>query len=127
MQRAAHGPNPAGARRELMDRTLCHGPQVAQGCGDGRSPDVQLIFQDDSREAFVTLNGHAQLVTDPDSVRGLWRSAYDAYFPSEDDRTNAIFVAVKIDQMRLWIRGVTPEPFGLQPVVLNCDEHGNWS
>lgn len=91
-----------------------------------RSPDVQLIFQDDGREAFVALGGSAQLLTDPASVRALWKRAYDVYFPSESDRANAIFVEVKVDRMRLWIRGVTPEPFGLRPVVLGRDEQGNW-
>jgi general stress protein 26 len=92
----------------------------------GRSPAVQLIFQDAAQEAFVTLGGTAQLLTDPVRVRGLWKRAYEAYFPSESDRANAIFVEVKVDLMRLWIRGVTPEPFGLQPVVLARNERGNW-
>jgi len=91
-----------------------------------RSPGVQLIFQDDAQEAFVTLGGCAQLLTDSVSVRGFWKRAYDVYFPTETDRANAIFVEVEIELMRLWIRGVTPEPFGLQPVVLGRDERGNW-
>ncbi|MBS0421675.1 MAG: pyridoxamine 5'-phosphate oxidase family protein [Proteobacteria bacterium] len=90
------------------------------------SPDVELIFQDDAREAFVALGGNARLLTNPVRIRELWKRAYDVYFPTEDDRANAIFVEVEMLLMRLWIRGVTPEPFGLQPVVLRCDSHGDW-
>jgi len=91
-----------------------------------RTPDVELIFQDDAQEAFVALGGSAQLLTDPARVRELWKRAYEVYFPTENDRANAIFVEVEIELMRLWIRGVTPEPFGLQPVVLGRDGGGNW-
>ena len=91
-----------------------------------RSPEVHLIFQDDAHEAFVALGGRAQLVTEPVSVHGLWKHAYNVYFPSESDRANAIFVEVAIDRMRLWIRGVTPEPFGMQPVVLERTGRGDW-
>lgn len=90
------------------------------------TPDVELIFQDAAQEAFVALGGSAQLLTDPVRVRELWKRGYDVYFPTESDRANAIFVEVEIELMRLWIRGVTPEPFGLQPVVLGRDAGCNW-
>jgi hypothetical protein len=28
--------------------------------------------------------------------------------------------------MELWIRGVTPEPFGLRPTILERDDGGGW-
>jgi general stress protein 26 len=88
-----------------------------------QSPAVQLIFQDSATDAFVALAGKAERRTD----RGLWKDAYAAYFPTERDRANATFVQVQVDLMRLWIRGVTPEPFGLKPVVLERDGANHWS
>jgi general stress protein 26 len=91
-----------------------------------QAPAVQLIFQDSARDAFVTLAGNARLRSDPDSVTRLWKNSYAVYFPTEQDRANAGFVEVEIGLMRLWIRGITPEPFGLKPVVLERDGTGNW-
>ena len=45
-----------------------------------------------------------------DSLREITRA--------EMDRANAIFVEVRIDSLELWIRGVTPEPFGLKTTRL---------
>ena len=91
-----------------------------------RSGNVQLIFQDEAEEAFVVLIGNAAVLTSPTQIRQFWKEAYRAYFPDEEDKANAIFVEVEVQRMRLWIRGVTPEPFGLQPVVIERDAPGNW-
>ena len=48
------------------------------------------------------------------------------YFPSEQDRANAAFVEIETERMELWIRGVTPEPFGLDTTTLERDKSGNW-
>jgi general stress protein 26 len=91
-----------------------------------RSDSVQLIFQDEAKDAFVVLIGNAAVLTDPAAIRQLWKDAYRAYFPGEEDRANASFVEVEVQRMRLWIRGVTPEPFGFQPLVLERDAPGDW-
>ena len=62
--------------------------------------------------------GRAALHESESETRSRWKAAYDVYFPSETDRTNAIFVEVEVERMELWIRGVTPEPFGLRATVL---------
>lgn len=87
---------------------------------------VQLILQDDANEAFVVLGGSAIVLSDESATRQWWRQAYARYFPTEEDRTYAAFVEVKVERMRLWIRGVTPEPFGIHPVELERDGVGNW-
>lgn len=87
-----------------------------------QSPAVQLIFQDTAQDAFVALAGTARLRTD----NTLWKDAYKAYFPTERDRANATFVMVEANLMRLWIRGITPEPFGLHPTVLERDGANIW-
>ena len=84
------------------------------------------MFQQNVDDAFVVLTGTATLLEQPSQVRQLWRQAYDAYFPTEADRANAAFAEVSVERMELWIRGVTPEPFGLRPTVLERGSGGAW-
>jgi general stress protein 26 len=91
-----------------------------------RAGNVGLIFQHDRDDAFIVLNGVATLIESPSLVRQLWTNAYNAYFPSEADRANATFVQVNVARMELWIRGVTQEPFGLRPAVLERHAAGIW-
>jgi general stress protein 26 len=89
-----------------------------------RGSDVTILFQHDPDLAFVTLIGKAELHEDTSETRSRWKAAYDVYFPSETDRANAIFVEVEVERMELWLRGVTPEPFGLRATVLERDAEG---
>ena len=90
-----------------------------------RASEVSILFQDDPDLAFVTMIGKAALHENASETRSRWKGAYDVYFPSEADRANAIFVEVEVERMELWIRGVTPEPFGLRATVLRRDA-GGW-
>jgi general stress protein 26 len=90
-----------------------------------RAGEVAILFQHDPDLAFVSLIGRGELHEDGSETRSRWKAAYDVYFPSETDRANAIFVEVSVDRMELWIRGVTPEPFGLRATVLERDS-GGW-
>jgi general stress protein 26 len=89
-----------------------------------RASEVSILVQHDPDLAFVTLSGKAELHEDTSETRSRWKAAYDVYFPSETDRANAIFVEVEAHRMDLWIRGVTPEPFGLRATVLERDAEG---
>jgi general stress protein 26 len=90
-----------------------------------RDGEVALIFQDDAADAYATLRGRATLRREASEVRRLWKPAFEAYFPTAADRTNALFVEVRVEHMALWIRGVTPEPFGVQPTELERHD-GGW-
>ena len=90
-----------------------------------RESEVTILFQHDPDLAFVTLIGKAALHENASETRSRWKAAYDVYFPSETDRANAIFVEIEVERMELWIRGVTPEPFGLRATVLERDA-GGW-
>jgi general stress protein 26 len=90
-----------------------------------RAGKVTILFQHDPDLAYVSLIGSASLHEDASETRNRWKPAYDVYFPSEADRANAIFVEVDAQRMELWIRGVTPEPFGLRATVLARDA-GGW-
>jgi len=91
-----------------------------------RAGKVGLIFQHDQDDAFVVLSGRAALIETATEVRRLWKNAYNAYFPTEADRASASFVEVNVQRMELWIRGVTPEPFGRRTTVLERDAEGTW-
>jgi general stress protein 26 len=89
-----------------------------------RAEEVAILVQHEPDLAYVTLIGRAALHESASETRSRWKEAYDAYFPSETDRSHAIFVEIKVERMELWIRGVTPEPFGLRAMVLERDAEG---
>jgi general stress protein 26 len=89
-----------------------------------RANAVTILFQHDPDLAYVGLIGKAALHEDASETRDRWKPAYDAYLPSEADRASAIFVEVEAERLELWIRGVTPEPFGLRATVLERDVEG---
>ncbi len=89
-----------------------------------RAGGVSILFQYDPDLAFVSLIGEADLHEDASETHRRWKAAYDVYFPSAADQANAIFVEVGIERMELWIRGVTPEPFGLRATVLERGDDG---
>jgi general stress protein 26 len=91
-----------------------------------RDGSVTIVFQHDPDDAFVTLSGKADLRESESEVRERWKDAYGAYFPTAQDRANAVFVKVDIERMELWIRGVTPELFGLRPTILERDAGRGW-
>jgi general stress protein 26 len=103
---------------------------------DGRSPKaddmrrdrrVRVIFQNDADDAFVALAGNASLVESKPEIRRRWTPAYEVFFPDGPDRSSAIFVTVDVARVELWIRGVTPEPFGLHTTVIERDATGGWN
>jgi general stress protein 26 len=95
--------------------------------GEIRSANrVEVIIQNDPDEAFATLAGLAKLIVDPTEVEALWRPRYDVHFATLEDRAHATFVEVAVDRMELWIRGVTPEPFGVRPTVIHRETGGRW-
>jgi general stress protein 26 len=89
-----------------------------------RCGKVTAIYENQPRDGYVTVTGTAVLQNDPSAVRLRWKRGYEAYFPTEADRAHALFVEVSIERMELWIRGVTPEPFGTTPTVLERDDKG---
>lgn len=83
-----------------------------------RCGKVTAIYENQASDGYVTVIGTAVLQDDPSVVQRRWKRGYEAYFPTEADRAHALFVEVSIERMELWIRDVTPEPFGMKPTVL---------
>jgi general stress protein 26 len=88
---------------------------------------VGLIFQNDADDAFASLTGAARLIEEVSEIQALWKEdAHAQYFPTDKDRAYAGFIEVRIERMELWIRGVTPEPFGRHATILQRDPEGAW-
>jgi general stress protein 26 len=86
---------------------------------------TSAVFQDDGDDAIASLTAAARLIGDAFELGTLWKEdAYVRYFSTEKDRENAGFIEVRIERVGLWIRGVTPEPFGLRMTILQRDPQG---
>jgi general stress protein 26 len=91
-----------------------------------RVDQVSVLFQHDPDDAYVTLAGKVSLAEGKPEIRKRWKAGYNAYFPDGPDQSSAIFVAIDVTRLELWIRGVTPEPFGLRATVLERDATRRW-
>ena len=90
-----------------------------------RAGEATVIFQEGDA-AFLTLVGPAMLCAEASEVRRRWKKAYDNYFPTDQARANAALIGVDVRHIELWIRGVTPEPFGMRPTKVERDGQGPW-
>jgi general stress protein 26 len=88
---------------------------------------VQLLFSRESADAFVILAGDALVITDREAIGARWKRGYDQYFPTAEDRLHAAFIEVRPRALKLWIRGVSPEPCGFRPTVLTCSRGSEWT
>jgi general stress protein 26 len=91
-----------------------------------RARQVAVTFEHGGDDAFVTVTGAAVLREEASEVRRRWKDAYNVYFRSDEDRASAAFIEIDAERVELWIRGVTPEPFGLYPTILERDDAGDW-
>lgn len=90
-----------------------------------RAGEATIIFQDVDT-AFLTMVGPAMLCEEQSEVRRHWKKGYDTYFPSDEERVHAALIGVDVRSMELWIRGLTPEPFGMRPMRIQRDEQRRW-
>ena len=86
---------------------------------------VRLIFEGGD-DAFVSLAGAAEVISNPAVIGRRWISDYDRIFPNAADKANAVFLDIRAEELRLWIRGLTPEPFGVCSSTLRRPLDGDW-
>ena len=81
---------------------------------------ITITFQDDEEYCYVTMLGSASVENALNEKQKHWQEDFIAYFPKgpqNDDYVLIKFIPSRIELMNFH-RGVTPEPFGLQPAVL---------
>jgi general stress protein 26 len=98
-----------------------------------RDPRITISYQRDSDDSYVALVGRAALVADRSEIRNRWEERWNdsraliEAFPGGAEDPNAVFIRIEVDRIELWVRGVTPEPFGLRGSVLHRDSANRWS
>ena len=86
---------------------------------------VRLIFEH-GEDAFLSLGGTAEVIPDAAVITHRWKPGYDRIFPSAAEKANAVFIDIWAEELRLWIRGLTPEPFGVRSLTLRRPLDGDW-
>ena len=119
-------PNRAGGGEDSLTVQFLTDGRSRKASDMRRDDRVAIIYQHDADEAFVTLRGRATLRESEAEVRQRWNRAYDALVPAEEDRKHAMFVEVDVERMDLWIRGITPEPFGMRTTTLERHAGRGW-
>jgi len=77
-----------------------------------RAGRVALLFQHDPSDAYVILIATQCCDRMRPKSAGAGSLTMTHIFLASWTRANAVFVEVAVECMELWIRGVTPEPFG---------------
>lgn len=88
---------------------------------------VTLAFENTRENANLVIYGNAFVETDPKIKHHYWKNTMRLFFPS-GPKSNE-YVAIRVEPIRLEImnfsKNITPEPFGLKPVVL-LNHQDNW-
>ncbi len=91
-----------------------------------RSSRLTLGYQHHPERAYVALLGKAALIEDRSEIRRRWIETWRLYFPRGPDDPDTIFVRMNVDRIELCVRGVTPEPFGSRPSVIERGDDRSW-
>ena len=85
-----------------------------------------MVYQHDADDSYVTLIGRGVIIADRALLRARWQPAWNQFFPAGADDETAIFVQLEADRIELWVRGVTPEPFGTRGAILERGPGQPW-
>jgi general stress protein 26 len=81
---------------------------------------VTLTYHYAAEKAYVSIQGRATLHVDIPLRKQYWRESWFAFWPQGPEGDDYILIQVspyQIDVMN-FEQGVTPEPFGLRPLIL---------
>jgi len=67
-----------------------------------RAADVHVVFANQQRELFVSLNGAARLMLDPRKARELWSPLAGAWYPAGPDDTNLALLRIDVHRGDYW-------------------------
>jgi general stress protein 26 len=92
----------------------------------GRAGQITVVYQYDTDDSYLTLVGRGSFVADRALLRTCWQPRWSQYFPAGADDENAVFIEFEADRIELWVRGVTPEPFGTRAAILERESGRPW-
>jgi hypothetical protein len=85
----------------------------------GRTGRLSVVYQHDADDSYVTLIGRGVIIADRALLRARWQPAWNQFFLAGVDDETSVFVQLEADHIELWVRGVTPEPFGTRTDTYN--------
>jgi general stress protein 26 len=65
-------------------------------------PEVNVSCMDTRDRFFVSINGRATIVSDPQRARDLWNVANEAWFPGGPDEPDLALLRVDVESAELW-------------------------
>jgi general stress protein 26 len=91
-------------------------------------PRVVLAFGSEREDANLVVYGTATVEHDPALRRRFWKPAWRLFFPDGPGGDDYVVLRVQPERLELmsFRRRVVPEPFGLQPLVLERGS-GGWA
>jgi hypothetical protein len=90
-----------------------------------RSGLLTLGYQHHPDRAYVALIGGAAHRRQMRNRR-RWIEKWRLFFPGGPGDPDTIFVRMNVDRIELCVRGVTPEPFGSRPSVIERGDDRTW-
>ena len=90
-----------------------------------RNGAATLVFQSEAEEAFVALTGGRRSRSARPRSGGSGNPT-TSLSSRPRRKGSAVFLTVDAERLDLWIRGVTPEPFGLRTTTLERKGSGDW-
>jgi general stress protein 26 len=92
----------------------------------GSTDRLSVVYQHDADDSYLILIGRGLIITDRAVLRALWQPALNQFFPGGADDETAICLQLEANHIELWVRGVTPEPFGTRGVIIERDQGQPW-
>jgi general stress protein 26 len=63
---------------------------------------VNVSFADSGKNTYVSISGHAQLDTNRETIRDLWKPEFKAWFQDGVDDPNIALLHVSVDSAEYW-------------------------
>jgi general stress protein 26 len=67
-----------------------------------RDSEVLLTYSDESRQNYVSVTGHGEVVVDRDKTKELWHEALRVWFPKGAEDPDIALVRVSVDGAEYW-------------------------
>lgn len=77
--------------------TSVESPKVDEILGDDR---VAVTFQ--SKQQFLSISGHAELVKDRAKIHELWREQWKVWFPNGKDDPEIVLIHLRAEEAEYW-------------------------